>query len=124
MEALGGVRWWQADIAAMGAAYREAVELWRAIGDRAEIANALYNYAFTFAVSANPRQDPRLADPDGEGARVLDEALGLYRELGDLRGQANVLWAHGQQDATSSWPRTAARPASARPSSSSARSVT
>jgi len=97
MEALGGTLWWQADIAAMGLAYREAVELWRAIGDRAEIANALYNYAFTFAVSPNPREDPRLADPDSEGTRVLDEALGLYRELDDLRGQANVLWAMGNK---------------------------
>jgi len=97
MEALGGTLWWQADIDAMGLAYREAVELWRAIGDKAEIANSLYNYAFTFAVSANPRQDPRLADPDGEGERVLAEALELYRELGDLRGQANVLWAMGNR---------------------------
>ncbi|HEX4898684.1 MAG TPA: AAA family ATPase [Candidatus Limnocylindrales bacterium] len=97
MEALGGTLWWQADIAAMGVAYREAVELWRAMGDKAEIANALYNYAFTFAVSPNPREDPRLADPDAEGTRVLGEALGLYRELGDLRGQANVLWAMGNK---------------------------
>ena len=97
MEALGGVLWWQADIAAMGTAYREAVELWRAIGDKAEIANALYNYAFSFSVGANPSQDPTAADPEGEGTRALDEALALYRDVGDIRGQANVLWGMGNR---------------------------
>jgi len=98
MEALGGVLWWQADIVAMSQAYREAVELWRKIGDRAEIANALYNYSFAFAVRPNPKEDPRLADKDGIGLASLHEALGLYRELGDRRGQANVLWGLGNRE--------------------------
>jgi len=98
LEALGGVLWWQADIVAMKIAYGEAVDLWRTIGDKAEIANALYNYAFAFAVTPNPRDDPRIADPTGEGARVMDEALALFRELGDLRGQANVLWGFGNRE--------------------------
>jgi predicted ATPase/class 3 adenylate cyclase len=98
MEALGGVLWWQADILAMGAAYGEALELWRASGDRAEIANALYNYAFSFSVAADPRTDPASADPDGVGQRALNEALALYRELGDRRGEANVLWGIGNSE--------------------------
>jgi hypothetical protein len=98
MEALGGVLWWQADITAMAAAYREAVDIWRKIGDRAEIANALYNYAFSFSVGANATQDPTAADPDGEGARALQEALALYRQVGDVRGQANVLWGIGNAE--------------------------
>ncbi|MEO7663669.1 MAG: tetratricopeptide repeat protein, partial [Candidatus Limnocylindrales bacterium] len=97
LEALGGVLWWQADIHAMAAAYEEAVGIWREIGDKREIANALYNYAFAFAVNANPKVDPRKADPDGEGARAQEEALGLFRELGDVRGQANVLWGIGNR---------------------------
>ncbi|MBI2776151.1 MAG: tetratricopeptide repeat protein [Chloroflexi bacterium] len=97
LEALGGVCWWQADINAMAAAYREAVEIWRTIGDKREIANALYNYAFAFAVSADPTSDPRQADPDGEGARAQEEALALFREVGDVRGQANVLWGMGNR---------------------------
>ncbi|MEW5991980.1 MAG: tetratricopeptide repeat protein [Chloroflexota bacterium] len=98
MEALGGVLWWQADIAGMSVAYREAVDLWRSIGDKAEIANALYNFSFSFAVTPNPRDDPRLADPDGVGLAALREALDLYRELGDRRGQANVLWGLGNRE--------------------------
>lgn len=98
MEALGGVLWWQADLAAMQAAYREALDLWREIGDRSEIANALYNYSFVFSVNADPTVDPRTADPDGEGVRVQEEALALYRELGDRRGEANVLWGMGNRE--------------------------
>ena len=98
MEALGGVLWWQADIRAMKAAYAETVDIWRAIGDKAEIANALYNYAFSFSVTPSPLEDPRAADPEGEGERAQIEALALYREVGDVRGQANVLWGIGNRE--------------------------
>ena len=46
MEALGGVYWWQADLARMKGAYAEALDLRRALGDKGEIANALYNISF------------------------------------------------------------------------------
>jgi predicted ATPase/class 3 adenylate cyclase len=101
MEALGGVCWWQADIRGMRAAYSEAVEIWRRLGDKGELANALYNYAFVFSVPEDPvAVEPGTAwqinlDPDGEGLRAQDEALALYRELGDERGEANVLWGKG-----------------------------
>lgn len=97
MEALGGVYWWQADLVQMKVAYAEALELWRANGDKSEIANALYNYSFAFAVGPDPRLDPKFADPDGMGAHAQAEALALYEEIGDLRGQANVLWAMGNR---------------------------
>jgi predicted ATPase/class 3 adenylate cyclase len=98
MEALGGVYWWQANIVALKAAYRETVDIWRAVGDKAEIANALYNYAFSFSVNADPTLDPSAADPEGEGPRALEEALALFREVGDVRGQANVLWGMGNRE--------------------------
>ena len=97
MEALGGVCWWQADIPAMRAAYEEAVELWRADGNGAELANALYNYSFCFTVPVSPRDAPGNTDPDGIGLVSLQEALELYRALGDERGQANVLWGMGNK---------------------------
>ncbi|MEO8469842.1 MAG: adenylate/guanylate cyclase domain-containing protein [Chloroflexota bacterium] len=97
MEALGGVYWWQADIVRMEAAYDEALSIWRARGDKSEIANALYNYSFAFAVGPDPKQDPRIADMDGSGARAQAEALALYEEIGNLQGQANVLWAMGNR---------------------------
>jgi tetratricopeptide (TPR) repeat protein len=79
----------------MRAPYGEAVALWRSIGDRRELANALYNYAFCFSIQPNTGGEPASIDPTGEGREALDQALALYRELGDESGQANVLWGIG-----------------------------
>jgi predicted ATPase/class 3 adenylate cyclase len=94
-ETLGGICWWQGDLAAMAAHYREAVDLWTDLGDTAELANALYNYSFVFAVPADPTQPPEMTDPDGIGRDLLERALGLFREVGDRRGEANTFWALG-----------------------------
>ena len=95
LEAFGGVCWWQADIRAMGDAYLEAVEIWRGRDDKAELANALYNYAFQFSVPDHPGASIGDTDPDGLGMAALHEALALYEELGDVRGAANVRWGIG-----------------------------
>jgi predicted ATPase/class 3 adenylate cyclase len=98
LEALGGVLWWQADIVAMKDAYREALDLWRSVGDKREIANALYNYAFAFSVGPNPQDDPSTYDPHDDGLRAMEEALQLYREVGDRRGEANTTWGLGNRE--------------------------
>ncbi len=95
VEALGGTCWWQADMAAMQAPYAEAVELWRAAGDRRELANALYNYSFCFSFQAASAAGLSVVDEAGTGRRTLGEALALYRELDDEAGEANVLWGIG-----------------------------
>ena len=95
MEALGGVCWWQADIAAMRPAYLEAVGIWRELDDRSQLANALYNYSFAFTVPDQPDAALGGNDPQGLGAAALHDALALYRELGDVRGEANVQWGIG-----------------------------
>ena len=95
LEALGGVCWWQADIKAMRPAYEEAVEIWRRLGDKRELANALYNYAFVFSVPEDPDNPPTKLDAEGRGESASNEALALYREIGDERGEANVLWGKG-----------------------------
>ena len=89
MEALGGIGWWRADAETMVPAYREALELWRSIGDKREIANALYNLSFQNAVLSDR------VERASAGTELQDEALAMYREIGDERGQANVLWALG-----------------------------
>jgi predicted ATPase len=96
-EALGGIAYWQGDFVAAIAPYRRATELWRSLGEKAEIANSLYNLAFTNNMDANnnivePATDLRY------GRALLEEALGIYRELGDQRGVGNVLWAIGSAD--------------------------
>ena len=94
MEAVGGVGWWQGDIGAMAPAYEEALELWRSVGDEREIANALYNDSFRYAVSSNPGE----SDPTGQGFREMNEALERFRALGDERGAANVTWGIGNYE--------------------------
>jgi predicted ATPase/class 3 adenylate cyclase len=98
VEALGGICWWQADILAMRPRYEEAVAIWRELGDRAELANALYNLAFIYTVAPTPGVSMATVDPAGEGRRILAEALGIFQALGDRRGEANVLWALGNYD--------------------------
>jgi predicted ATPase/class 3 adenylate cyclase len=101
LEALGGVCWWQGDIAPMAVAYREAADLWRSLGDRAELGNALYNLSFAYQVPEqasgrlNPVDRATPVDPTGEGSAALDEALAIFREIGDERGEASVLWGRG-----------------------------
>ena len=91
MEALGGVGWWQADRDILVAGYTEALEIWRSIGDKREIANALYNNSFLYAVAV----DSVSSDPEGIGLAQMEESLALYREVGDEHGIANALWGIG-----------------------------
>ena len=93
MEALGGVAWWQGDIAGMVPAYKEAAGIWRTLDDRGELANAIYNYSFAFTVLESvPAELIEGGDARATGERALAEALAIYREIGDERGEANVLW--------------------------------
>lgn len=96
-EARGGVAYWQGDFAASIPSYQKALDLWREQDNRPEIANALYNLAFTYNIDENdqavaPTFDMRL------GRTLLEESLAIYRELGDQRGIGNVLWAVGSAD--------------------------
>ena len=93
LEALGGVAYWQADGAAARSWYEAALETWRTIGDRREIANALYNLGSSEVSTLMAGG----ADPDTwKRARAnLDEALEVYEEIGDRLGQGNVLWGIG-----------------------------
>jgi len=95
LEALGGVAWWQGDIKAMATAYEEAAAIWRAMENPSELANALYNDSFAYAVPDSADVKLGEADPEGKGRALLEEALALYRTLGDERGEANVLWGLG-----------------------------
>jgi tetratricopeptide (TPR) repeat protein len=83
LEAAGGIAYWQADMVASRAWYREALDLARASGDEARIANALYNLSFTYT----------LISEDQEQARSnAAEAVEIYRRLGDEEGIGRSLW--------------------------------
>ncbi|HKV30559.1 MAG TPA: adenylate/guanylate cyclase domain-containing protein [Candidatus Dormibacteraeota bacterium] len=86
LEAAGGLAYWQADMQVAQRFYDECLELTRNLGDDRALANALYNAAF-------PRVVSRVAI--AEAKPMLEEALPLYRRMGDETGVARVLWGIG-----------------------------
>ncbi|HEU0244959.1 MAG TPA: tetratricopeptide repeat protein [Candidatus Limnocylindrales bacterium] len=89
-EVLGGIAYWQGDFPGARPHYEEALALWRAEGDRAEIANALYNLSFTFTLDTALDEAER-----GVAREIINESLALNRELGNDRGLADALWGLG-----------------------------
>jgi predicted ATPase/class 3 adenylate cyclase len=100
-ETIGGVAYWQADLPATARWYGEALASWRELAvsgtpdDRRELANALYNRAYTSVAEA--MNDPAGLDarPDPAARTMMEEALDIYRELGDTAGEGNLLWGLG-----------------------------
>ena len=99
-EAIGGVAYWQADHPAAARWYAEALAIWRELGDKGEIANALYNDAYAkilplMGLAPEKLSEAQKAPSFDEGRARLEEALALYREIGDRAGEGNILWALG-----------------------------
>ncbi|MEP7158338.1 MAG: adenylate/guanylate cyclase domain-containing protein [Chloroflexota bacterium] len=74
----GGIAYWQNDYAVVGPWYREAVELYKSVGDTAGTAEALYNLAYV----------PLLEGDLQEASRISHEAVELFAQLGDEPGLA------------------------------------
>jgi predicted ATPase/class 3 adenylate cyclase len=83
LEATGGIAYWQGTQDAALDLYLEALDVARGLGDRATLANALYNAAFPDTITA---RDVNRAEA------LFDEALTLFRELEDEAGVAKTLW--------------------------------
>jgi predicted ATPase/class 3 adenylate cyclase len=94
LEALGGTCWWQGDLVEMSRRYREALSIWQTLDDETELANAYYNASFTFAFGPGIRPDGE-PDEDKAGLGYLERARDLFHQLGDQRGEANVIWGIG-----------------------------
>jgi tetratricopeptide (TPR) repeat protein len=92
-EAFGGIAYWQSDQATATRFYDDALRIWREIGDKREIANALYNRAYADMIEI--MEGNLAAAHNASGRAKLDEALGIYRELGDTSGEGNILWGLG-----------------------------
>jgi predicted ATPase/class 3 adenylate cyclase len=86
LEAAGGVAHWRGDAAASLAYYGACLDLWRKIGDQAEIANALYNVGWP----------PLITNSDLDASlRAFEESLAMFRALGNQEMIARVLWGLG-----------------------------
>ena len=92
-EAYGGIAYWQSDQAMAARQYDEQLRLWREIGDKREIANALFNRAYADMIEV--MEGNVTAVNETSGRANLDEALVIYRELGDAGGEGNILWGLG-----------------------------
>jgi predicted ATPase/class 3 adenylate cyclase len=75
----GGVAWWRKDREASRVSYEEAVAIERELGDPTRIAEALYNLAFVVA-----------GDDIGAASELMEESLGLSRQVGNERGVAQA----------------------------------
>jgi predicted ATPase/class 3 adenylate cyclase len=92
-EAAGGIAYWQSDQPVATRWYEEALAVWRELGDKRELANALYNRSYADIIEVmGGALSPQTLLP---GQSMLEEALALYREIGDVRGEANVIWGLG-----------------------------
>jgi len=96
LSAGGGIAYWQADFVATHRHYAEALNLARASGVRKEVADALYDFSF----APSPPRD--MAEWQAilavEAPPVLEEAMAIYREIGDRAGIARSLWARSEND--------------------------
>jgi len=87
LEAVGGIAYWQGDMAFAQVAYDECLALVRGFGDERALANAIYNDSFPAMISRTDVPRARAA---------LQEALPIFKRLGDEPGIARCLWALGQ----------------------------
>ncbi|MGH2500519.1 MAG: ATP-binding protein, partial [Candidatus Limnocylindria bacterium] len=83
LEAAGGLAYWMGDMPAARAMYAEALDLVRRTDDRAAIANAEYNLAFTHIVPSEDLETARA---------LLEEAREGWTELGDHERARLATW--------------------------------
>jgi tetratricopeptide (TPR) repeat protein len=88
LSALAGLTYWQGAAPESRAAYEAEIELRRSIGDRRGLAEALYGISFTWSIS--DIGDERTA---AEASRYIEEALAIFREIGDEYGVGRCEWA-------------------------------
>ena len=93
-EVMGGIIYWHGAVDGAREDYDAALAIWREIGDEREIANAAYNLSFVFTMGILQEPPP---DAREQADALLDEALEIYRSLGDVPGEANVQWGIGIQ---------------------------
>ncbi len=87
LEAAGGLAYWMAEMAATERYYREAYEIAGALGAEAERAKSAYNLSFVDMFLGDSEHPKALA--------LLEEALGIFRKLGDRASIGRTAWALG-----------------------------
>jgi predicted ATPase/class 3 adenylate cyclase len=86
LEARGGLAWWRGDFEDCQRSYQECLALRRTLDDPDALAEALYNAAFAFGPFGSTYQDEELSE------RYNNEALELWRSIGNEHGVGKALW--------------------------------
>jgi predicted ATPase/class 3 adenylate cyclase len=87
LEAAGGLAYWTADLPPTERYYGQAYELAGAIGADAERAKAAYNLSFAYMFRVGTDHEKTLA--------LLEEALAIFRKLGDRAALGRTAFALG-----------------------------
>jgi non-specific serine/threonine protein kinase len=85
LEAAGGLAYWGGDMATAQRHYEDALAIARRERSEHEVANALYNAAFSYGMGLETKT----------ALDYLDDALEIYERLGDDGGVAKVLFGWG-----------------------------
>ena len=80
--ALGSLCYWQNDFDATRGFYLEGLEIFKEVGDRGGIAEALYNVGFLSLIERDP----------ATAKRYYEESRAMAQDLGDELGVANATW--------------------------------
>jgi len=87
LEAAGGIAYWMADMGVTERYYREAYDIAGSLGAEAERAKSAYNLSFVDMFSGESDHPTAMV--------LLEEALAIYRKLGDRAGLGRAAWALG-----------------------------
>ena len=90
--AAGGIAYWLGDYPAAMDFYERALAIARGLDDQRLLAGALSDGAMSGVEVGDPASHAEAAE---RGLARLNEALQIYRDLGDRRGEAGVLWTIG-----------------------------
>jgi predicted ATPase/class 3 adenylate cyclase len=89
LSAAAGVAYWLGDTDSARAYYDEEIAARRALGDTRGLAEALYGVSFTWTVSRGPLDEPTVRF----AVEAINEALELFRQVGDDAGVGRCEWA-------------------------------
>ncbi len=90
-EAAGGIAYWQGDFVAAREHYGIQLDIHRVHSSESEVANALFNRIMSFVIESQTPGGPPII-PE-QATTDSDEALAIYRRLGDRPGEGRVMWS-------------------------------
>jgi predicted ATPase/class 3 adenylate cyclase len=86
LSAAGSLAYWQADTAAARRHYEAQIEVAKAAGDEAGVADGYFNIGHVSFIEE---------DDEAIQMAYIDDVVQRYRDLGDERGAARAAWARG-----------------------------